>query len=31
MAMVVVLTVFSSLIAHGISANPLARRIGRGK
>ena len=29
MAMVVVLTVFFSLIAHGISANPLARRIGK--
>jgi NhaP-type Na+/H+ or K+/H+ antiporter len=29
LAMVVVLTVFFSLIAHGISANPLARRIGR--
>jgi NhaP-type Na+/H+ or K+/H+ antiporter len=29
LAMVVVLTVFLSLIAHGISANPLARRIGR--
>ncbi len=29
LAMVVVLTVFFSLIAHGISANPLARWIGR--
>jgi NhaP-type Na+/H+ or K+/H+ antiporter len=27
MAMVVVLTVFASLVAHGISANPLARRM----
>jgi NhaP-type Na+/H+ or K+/H+ antiporter len=29
LAMIVVLTVFLSLISHGISANPLARRIGR--
>lgn len=29
LAMVVVLTVFFSLISHGVSANPLARRIGR--
>lgn len=28
LAMIVVLTVFLSLISHGISANPLARRIG---
>jgi len=28
-AMVVVLTVFFSLVAHGISANPLARRLGK--
>jgi NhaP-type Na+/H+ or K+/H+ antiporter len=28
MAMVVVLTVFLSLIAHGVSANPLAKRMG---
>jgi NhaP-type Na+/H+ or K+/H+ antiporter len=28
MAMVVVLTVFSSLVAHGISANPLSAAIG---
>ncbi len=27
MALVVILTVFSSLIAHGVSANPLARRL----
>jgi NhaP-type Na+/H+ or K+/H+ antiporter len=29
LAMIVVLTVLLSLISHGISANPLARRIGR--
>jgi len=29
LAMIVVLTVFLSLISHGITANPLARRIGR--
>jgi NhaP-type Na+/H+ or K+/H+ antiporter len=29
MAMVVVLTVFLSLVAHGISANPLANLMGR--
>jgi NhaP-type Na+/H+ or K+/H+ antiporter len=29
LAMVVVLTVFLSLVAHGVSANPLARRIGK--
>jgi NhaP-type Na+/H+ or K+/H+ antiporter len=29
LAMVVVLTVFFSLVAHGVSANPLAKRIGR--
>lgn len=29
MAMVVVCTVFFSLIAHGISANPLAKKLGR--
>jgi NhaP-type Na+/H+ or K+/H+ antiporter len=29
LAMVVVLTVFLSLVAHGISANPLARLIGK--
>lgn len=29
MAMVVVLTVFSSLVAHGVSANPLAGWLGR--
>jgi NhaP-type Na+/H+ or K+/H+ antiporter len=29
LAMVVVLTVFLSLIAHGVSANPLARQIGK--
>jgi NhaP-type Na+/H+ or K+/H+ antiporter len=29
LAMVVVLTVFSSLIAHGVSANPLAKLLGR--
>ena len=28
MAMVVVLTVFLSLVAHGISANPLAKLLG---
>jgi len=28
-AMVVILTVFFSLIAHGISANPLARLLGK--
>jgi NhaP-type Na+/H+ or K+/H+ antiporter len=30
-AMVVVLTVFLSLVAHGISANPLANWLGRRK
>jgi NhaP-type Na+/H+ or K+/H+ antiporter len=29
LAMVVVLTVFLSLVAHGVSANPLARSLGR--
>jgi NhaP-type Na+/H+ or K+/H+ antiporter len=29
LSMVVVLTVFLSLVAHGISANPLARLIGK--
>ena len=28
-AMVVVLTVFFSLVAHGVSANPLSTRLGR--
>jgi NhaP-type Na+/H+ or K+/H+ antiporter len=28
-AMVVILTVFCSLIAHGISANPLAKLLGQ--
>ena len=31
MAMVVVLTVFFSLVAHGVSANPLAKLIGKQK
>ena len=29
MAMVVVLTVFLSLVAHGVSANPLAKLLGQ--
>jgi NhaP-type Na+/H+ or K+/H+ antiporter len=29
LAMVVVLTVFFSLVAHGVSANPLARMLGK--
>ena len=28
-AMVVVLTVFLSLVAHGVSANPLAKMLGK--